>query len=79
MSDLAIGNAIGSNIANIGLVLGVTALVRELPFGETTLKREIPWLIGATLLALVCLSSIVNSACSMASCCSVAWRSCCID
>ena len=55
MSDLAIGNAIGSNIANIGLVLGVTALVRELPFGETTLKREIPWLIGATLLALVCL------------------------
>lgn len=53
--ELAIGNAIGSNIANIGLVLGVTALVRELPFRRTTLKREIPWLIGATLLALACL------------------------
>ena len=55
MSNLAIGNAIGSNIANIGLVLGVTAMVRELAFGEATLKREIPWLIGATLLVLVCL------------------------
>ena len=55
--DLAIGNAIGSNIANIGLVLGVTALVRELPFTTQTLKREMPWLIGATLLALVCLFS----------------------
>ena len=53
--ELAIGNAIGSNIANIGLVLGVTALVRELPFSPTTLKNEMPWLIGATLLALVCL------------------------
>lgn len=53
--QLAIGNAIGSNIANIGLVLGITALVRPLPFATTTLKREIPWLIGATLLALICL------------------------
>ena len=53
--ELAIGNAIGSNIANIGLVLGFTALVRELPFKDTTLKREIPWLIGATLLAMICL------------------------
>ena len=53
--QLAIGNAIGSNIANIGLVLGITALVRPLPFATTTLKREIPWLIGATVLALLCL------------------------
>ena len=55
--DLAIGNAIGSNIANIGLVLGITALVRELEFTKQTLKREMPWLIGATLLALICLAS----------------------
>ena len=53
--QLAIGNAIGSNIANIGLVLGITALVRPLPFATTTLRREIPWLIGATALALFCL------------------------
>ena len=53
---VAIGNAIGSNIANIGLVLGITALVRPLPFSPATLRREIPWLIGATLLALICLA-----------------------
>lgn len=54
-SILAIGNAIGSNIANIGLVLGVTAMVAPLPFAASVLKVELPWLIGATLLALFCL------------------------
>ena len=54
-SILAIGNAIGSNIANIGLVLGVTAIVAPLPFAASVLKVELPWLIGATLLALLCL------------------------
>ncbi len=54
-SILAVGNAIGSNIANIGLVLGVTAIVAPLPFAASVLKIELPWLIGATLLALVCL------------------------
>ena len=54
-SILAVGNAIGSNIANIGLVLGVTAIVAPLPFAASVLKVELPWLIGATLLALLCL------------------------
>lgn len=55
---VSIGNAIGSNIANIGLVLGITALVRPLPFRQTTLRREIPWLILATALALLCLANL---------------------
>ena len=54
-SMLAVGNAIGSNIANIGLVLGITAIVAPLPFAASVLKVELPWLIGATLLALFCL------------------------
>lgn len=54
-SPLAIGNAIGSNIANVGLVLGITAMVAPLPFAASVLKVELPWLIGATLLALYCL------------------------
>ena len=53
---LAIGNAIGSNIANIGLVLGITALIRQLPFAPSVLKGELPWLIGTTLIALFCLA-----------------------
>ena len=58
---LAIGNAIGSNIANIGLVLGITALITPLPFPGAILKREVPWLIVTTLLALVCLANLYLS------------------
>ncbi len=42
---LAVGNAIGSNIANIGLILGITALVYPLRVESRTLKREYPQLI----------------------------------
>ena len=40
--DTAVGNAIGSNITNILLVLGVTALLRPLSVSSMTLKREMP-------------------------------------
>ncbi len=49
--DLATGNALGSNIANIGLVLGVTALVRPVPVPFSLVRRELPLLLGATGLA----------------------------
>jgi len=49
---LAVGNAIGSNIANIGLVLGITALVAPLPFSKPVRQAELPWLLGATVLAM---------------------------
>ncbi|MEM9621345.1 MAG: calcium/sodium antiporter [Pseudomonadota bacterium] len=49
---LAVGNALGSNIANIGLVLGITALVAPLPFSLQVRRAELPWLLGATFLAL---------------------------
>ena len=39
---LAVGNAIGSNIANIGLILGLTAIVYPLRVESETLKREYP-------------------------------------
>lgn len=50
-SKLAVGNAIGSNIANIGLVLGITALVSAIPLKDSILRVEFPILIAATLLA----------------------------
>ncbi|MCH6573073.1 MAG: calcium/sodium antiporter [Proteobacteria bacterium] len=50
---LAIGNAIGSNIANIGLVLGATALVRPMRIQSETLRREIPALLAVTLLSVM--------------------------
>lgn len=41
-TDTAAGNAVGSNITNILLVLGVTALLRPLSVSSMTLKREMP-------------------------------------
>lgn len=46
--DLALGNALGSNIANITLVLGATALILPLTVRPATLRREYPLLLGAT-------------------------------
>ena len=50
---LAIGNAIGSNIANIGLILGVTALITPLSVHSDTLRREYPMLLAICLLAIL--------------------------
>lgn len=52
-SDLAIGNAIGSNIANIALVLGTAAIVRPLEIRSETLRREMPALLAVTLLTIM--------------------------
>lgn len=45
---LAIGNVIGSNIANIGLVLGATALIAPLVVGSKVIRREFPILLIVT-------------------------------
>jgi len=49
--DTAIGNAIGSNITNIALVLGITALLQPLTVSSQTVKREIPLILMVTALA----------------------------
>jgi cation:H+ antiporter len=50
--DLAIGNAIGSNIVNIGLVLGCTAILRPIELRSATLRREMPALLAVSLLTV---------------------------
>lgn len=47
---IALGNAYGSNIANIGLVLGITALLYPLTVGSRIIRREIPLLVLVLLL-----------------------------
>ena len=49
--ELAIGNAIGSNLANVGLVLGITALIANLPVHPVLLKQELPILVAVTAVA----------------------------
>ncbi len=53
--DIAIGNALGSNIANIGLILGITALVMPLPIAREILNQEFPLLLLATAVMSWCL------------------------
>ena len=52
-AGLAIGNAIGSNIANIGLILGITAMIMPLTVNSDTLRREYPILLAISLGTLV--------------------------
>jgi cation:H+ antiporter len=49
---LAIGNAIGSNIVNVGLVLGTVAIIRPIELRSATLRREMPALLAVTLLTV---------------------------
>lgn len=51
--SLALGNAWGSNIVNMGLILGITALMAPLQVRSQVLRRELPLLIGVTLLSAV--------------------------
>ena len=48
---LALGNAYGSNISNIALILGITALISPIPVQSQVLRKELPILTGVTLLA----------------------------
>ena len=47
--DIAIGNVVGSNIANVLLILGMTALVAPLVVSRQLIRLDVPIMIGATL------------------------------
>ncbi|GHA26111.1 calcium/sodium antiporter [Oceanisphaera arctica] len=49
---LALGNGYGSNIANIGLILGITALISPISVNSQVLRKELPILLLITLLSL---------------------------
>ncbi len=52
---IAIGNVVGSNICNIALILGLCALIRPLHASREIIRRELPILIGVSLLGCVLL------------------------
>lgn len=51
-AGISIGNVIGSNIMNIALILGLSAVIAKLPIKKNTLKKEIPFVIVIT--AVLC-------------------------
>jgi len=50
--DICFGNVVGSNIANIALILGFTALLRPVAVNRLLVRWEIPFMIGISLLTL---------------------------
>lgn len=54
--DIALGNVVGSNVANIGLILGVTALIMPPRIDPSLARREVWVLLGATALVPVVLA-----------------------
>ena len=64
--NLAIGNALGSNITNIGLVLGITALIAPIPIQKGMMKKELPLLLVISVIGgIVLLDLSLNVADSM--------------
>lgn len=52
-SMIAVGNVIGSNICNIALVLGLSALMRPIVGSHSVVRRDIPIMLGVSLVLLV--------------------------
>ncbi|MEM7811867.1 MAG: calcium/sodium antiporter [Planctomycetota bacterium] len=52
--DVAVGNVVGSNIANVGLILGVTALIRPIATKGRLLLVDVPLMIAAEIAAIAC-------------------------
>jgi len=54
-SSISLGNVVGSNIANIALILGVASIIRPLNVHANVIRREIPIMIGVSILLIVLL------------------------
>lgn len=62
-SDIAIGNVLGSNLANILLILGVTAIVAPLKLKSSTVWKEIPFsLLAAIMLFVMGMDHVIDGA-----------------
>ena len=50
---ISVGNLVGSNIFNIGSVLGITAIIKDIPIAEEIIQRDIIWMMVFTVLIMV--------------------------
>ncbi len=51
-ADVAVGNVLGSNILNVLIILGISAVITSIAIAKTTIRYEIPIMLGATFLLL---------------------------
>ncbi len=52
-SAIILGNIIGSNIANVGMVIGIAAIIAPLVVNKSVLKKEIPIMLGVSVLLIL--------------------------
>ena len=52
-SAIILGNIIGSNIANVGMVIGIAAIIVPLAVSKSVLRKEIPIMLGVSLLLVL--------------------------
>ena len=50
---ISVGNLIGSNIFNIGSVLGITAIIKDIPIAQEIIERDIIWMMVFTVLIML--------------------------
>lgn len=53
INGIALGNVVGSNIANIALAIGIVALIKPIHVEDSTIKKEMPIMLVSTLLLLL--------------------------
>jgi cation:H+ antiporter len=51
-SQIILGNVIGSNIANVGMVIGIAAIIAPLVVSKKTIRSEVPIMLGVSLLLI---------------------------
>ncbi|MBM7569738.1 calcium/sodium antiporter [Aquibacillus albus] len=57
-ADLALGNVVGSNIFNISLVVGITAMINPLKVENNTIRKEIPFTLLSSVALLILISDV---------------------
>ena len=51
-TDLILGNVVGSNISNIGMVIGISAILVPIAAAKSTIRKEVPIMIGVSVLII---------------------------
>ncbi|MGY5151023.1 MAG: calcium/sodium antiporter [Candidatus Nitrosopumilus sp. bin_6a] len=52
LSDVALGNVVGSNIVNIGVILGISAIISPIIVSKSAIRKEVPIMVGISILLL---------------------------
>lgn len=59
--DIAVGNILGSNVANLALILGSASLIRPIAIKSRAVRRDMPVMVAATVLFMILISDGVLS------------------